>query len=218
MPNLKTLIPLLSSLQTIEGSPSIIGKLDFRDQLIDNLLIQLTELLQQKANLRRTATEANPAVQRVNLEIETTKNSLRNALNGAISNYNVLLENLRNRLNQVNANINRLPSAERRKLGIQRKFTFSDNTYDLLMQRKAAAGITLATNQSDWSIVEYARTEQDLLWPKGKFIYLLSFFLGLLIPAVIVIIADQLSTRIKNKGDIACCHTDSNARFNSKRQ
>ncbi len=200
---IQNLRSFVNSLQTIEGSPSIIGSLDIDDQLIDNLLIKLTELIQQKANLKRTATEANPAVQRVNLEIETTKDALRNSLNGAISNYNVLLESLKNRLNQVNATINRLPSAERRKLGIQRKFTFSDNTYDMLMQRKAAAGITLATTQSDWSIVEYARVEEGLLWPKSKFIYLLSIFLGLLIPAGLVIIADLLSTRIKNKEDIA---------------
>jgi capsular exopolysaccharide synthesis family protein len=199
---LQNLRSFVNNLQTIEGSPSQIGSLDFRDQLIDNLLLQLTELLQQKANLKRTATEANPAVQRVNLEIETTKDALRNALNGAISNINVLLESLNNRLNQVNTTINRLPSAERRKLGIQRKFTFSDNTYDMLMQRKATAGITLATNQPDWSIVEYAKVDTELLWPKSKFIFLLSIFLGLLIPAVLIIIADLLSTRIKNKEDL----------------
>jgi len=199
---LQNLRSFVSNLQAIEGSPSQIGSLDFQDQLIDNLLIQLTDLLQQKANLRRTATEANPAVQRVNLEIETTKEALRNALNGAISNINVLLESLNSRLNQVNATINRLPRAQRRKLGIQRKFTFSDNTYDMLMQRKATAGITLATNQPDWTIVEYAKVDRDLLWPKSKFIYLLAIFLGLLIPAVLVIIADLLNTRIKNKEDI----------------
>jgi tyrosine-protein kinase Etk/Wzc len=204
---LQNLRSFVNNLQTIEGSPSQIGSLDFRDQLIDNLLIQLTELLQQKANLRRTATEANPAVQRVNLEIETTKDALRNALNGAISNINVLLESLNNRLNQVNSTINRLPSAERRKLGIQRKFTFSDNTYDMLMQRKATAGITLATNQPDWSIVEYAKIDQDLLWPKTKFIYLLSIFLGLLIPAILITIVDLLNTRIKNKEDVASATT-----------
>jgi capsular exopolysaccharide synthesis family protein len=200
---LQNLRSFVNNLQTIQGSPSQIGSLDFQDQLIDNLLIQLTDLLQQKANLRRTATEANPAVQRVNLEIETTKDALRNALNGAMSNINVLLESLNNRLNQVNAKINRMPSAERRKLGIQRKFTFSDNTYDMLMQRKATAGITLATNQSDWSILEYAKVDRDLIWPKSKFIYLLSIFLGLVIPAVLVIIADLLNTRVKNKEDIA---------------
>ena len=100
--------------------------------------------------------EANPVIQRVNLEIESTKEALRNALGGAINNLSAVAENLKNRLRQTNVTISKLPSAERKKLGIQRKFEFSDNTYDLFMQRKAAAGIALATNDSDWNIIEYA--------------------------------------------------------------
>ena len=199
---LQNLRNFINNLQTIEGSPSQIGSLNVQDQLIDNLLIKLTDLIQQKATLKRTATEANPVIQRVNLEIETTKVALRNALNGTVGNYNVLIENLRGRLNQVNATINKLPSAERRKLGIQRKFTFSDNTYDLFMQRKAAAGISLATNQSDWTIVENAKVSKDLIWPKVQFIYILAFFLGILFPVLIVLVIDLLDTRIKNKEDI----------------
>ena len=201
---LQNLRNILSNLENITASAISTGSLEFDDPMIDNLMIKLTDLYQQKANLRRTATEVNPIIQRVNLEIQTTKEALRNALNGAINNTNVVIENLNNRLRQTNATINKLPSAERRKLGIQRKFEFSDNTYDLFMQRKATAGIALATSESDWKIIENAKinTYLGLISPNKKFIYLLAIFLSLVVPSVIILVLDALDNRIKSKKDI----------------
>ena len=201
---LQNLRNILSNLENITASAISTGSLDIDDPMIDNLIIKLTNLYQQRANLRRTATEANPVIQRVNGEIQTTKEALRNALNGAINNLNVVIENLNYRLQQTNSTINKLPSAERRKLGIQRKFEFSDNTYDLFMQRKATAGIALATSESDWKIIENAKinTYLGLVSPNKKFIYILSLFLSLVIPSLTIIIIDALDNRIKSKKDI----------------
>ncbi len=201
---LQNLRNILSNLDNIAASAISTGSSDIKDPMIDKLIIKLTDLFQQRANLRRTATEANPVIQRINGEIETTKVALRNALNGALNNLNVLIENLKYRLQQTKANINRLPGAERKKLGIQRKFEFSDNTYELFMQRKATAGIALATNESDWKIIENAKvnTYMGLLSPNVKFIYLLAIFAGLFIPSIIILIVDMFDNRIKSKKEI----------------
>jgi len=202
---LSNLKAFLNNLDNMDGTTETSSAaLNIEDAMIDNLIIKLTELNQNRAQLRRTATEANPMLQRVNLEIRTTKDALRNAINGAINTHNVIIEDLYSRLQQTNNTINKLPGAERRKLGIQRKFEFSDNTYDLFMQRKATAGIALATNESDWSIIESARLDEanGLISPKINFVLLLAIILGLGLPAVIITIFNYFDDRIKNKKDI----------------
>ena len=193
----------INNLDNIESVGLATGNIGINDPMIETLLIELTTLTQQKANLRRTATDANPAVQRVNSEINSTKEALRNALNGALGNLNTVNENLTSRLNQVNYSISRLPSAEREKLGIQRKFEFSDNTYDFFMQRKADAGIALATTTSDWTIIEDAKTDGVIISPKKKFIFFVSFVLGFAIPVLIILLRDQFDNKIRSKEDIS---------------
>ena len=131
------------------------------------------------------------------------RNALREVLNEIIASTNLALSDISNRLRETNATINRLPGSEVRKLGVERKFQFSDNTYDLLLQRKAAAGIAIATTVSDWSIIERARLAKDLpVSPNTKFIFLMALILGSGLPASVILVLDALNTKIKDKDDI----------------
>jgi capsular exopolysaccharide synthesis family protein len=196
---------VMNNLESLEGvsnisAPSSVG---IEDPLMSSLLIKLSELNQQRLQMGRTATAANPIIQRIDLEIASHRAAIRENLEESISSTNMALSDLNNRLRETNTTINRLPGSEIRKLGVERKFQFSDNTYDLLLQRKAAAGIALATTVSDWQIVERARLTSNVpVSPNSKFIYLLAIFLGLTLPAAFVLILDALNNNIKDKSDI----------------
>ena len=196
---------ILSNLESLEGvsnvsAPATVG---IDDPLLSNSLIKLSELNQQRIQLGRTATDANPVIQRIDLEIKTTKDALRDNLNGAINTTNITIDDLNNRMVATNSTINRLPSTERRKLGIERKFEFTDNTYDFLLQRKAAAGIALATSVSDWEIIEMAhRSRAWPVSPNTKFIYFLALILGLGIPTAIVLALDFFNNTVRSKEEL----------------
>src|SRR5690606_9470904 len=114
----------------------------------------------------------------------------------------LLLSDVNARFAQTNEMINRLPSAEIRRLGVQRKLSFSDNTYELSFERKAAAAIALATNVSDWIIVEWAKADDIPISPNVKFIFLLAIILGLDIPASYISLINYFNNSIKDKNDL----------------
>jgi len=196
---------VLSNIESAAGvsnisAPSSVG---VDNTVLSNLLLKLTELHQQKAQLERTATEANPVFQRTLLEIKTTKDAIKDNLKGAISSTNIAIENAEDRLRQTNSTINRLPSTQRRRIGIERQFEFTDNTYDMLLQRKAEAGISLATNVSDWKVIENASVEGNSpVSPKTKFLLMLAIVLGLVIPAFVIVTKDYFDDKVKSKSDI----------------
>jgi capsular exopolysaccharide synthesis family protein len=196
---------VMSNLESLEGvsnisAPSSVG---IDDPLLSSLLIKLSELNQQRLQMGRTATAANPIIQRIDLEIASHRAAIRDNLEEAITSTNLAMSDINTRLRETNTTIGRLPGSEVRKLGVERKFQFSDNTYDLLLQRKAAAGIALATTVSDWQIVERARQMGGApVSPKTNFIFLLAIFLGLTLPAVFVLVMDALNNNIKEKSDI----------------
>ncbi len=196
---------ILGNLESSEGlsSFSTSSSNDIAEPLLTNLLITLSELTQQRVQVGRTATEANPIVQRLNLEITTTKNSLKEYLLGAISTTNIMKDDLRARINANNRLINRLPSNERKKLGIERQFEFTDNTYDIFLQKKADAGLVLATNSSNWKVIEYAKMDGNGPVSPNKIIILFIFlFLGSSIPLLLIIVIDFFNTTITSKEDL----------------
>lgn len=195
---------ILNNLESLESvsrisAPASVG---VDDPILSNLLIKLSDLNQQRIRMGRTATDANPVIQRLELDIKATKDALRDNLAGAINTTNIKVNGINGRIAQTNQMINRLPSASIRKIGLQRRFDFSDNTYELFQERKAAAAISLATNDSNWTIVEHARPEDTPVSPKSKFLILLAVFLGIIIPAAILLIKDYFNDKIKSKSDI----------------
>mgnify|MGYP000530738092 CR=1 FL=1 len=196
---------ILNNLESLESVSKISAPISvgIDDPILSNLLVKLTDLNQQRIQVGRTATEANPVIQRIDLDIRTTKNALRDNLTGAINTTNIKINDINSRIAQTNQSINRLPSASIRRLGIERRFEFTDNTYELFQQRKAAAAIALATNESDWAIVESARMDGNSpVSPKKKFILLLALFMGLIIPAVIILAKDYFDNTIKGKAEL----------------
>ena len=49
--------------------------------------------------------------------------------------------NLKKRITQVEAELNKLPGTERRLINIQRKFDLNNTVYNYLLEKKAEAGI-----------------------------------------------------------------------------
>lgn len=182
------------------SAPSSVG---INDPMLSDLLIKYSDLIQQRAQLSRTATEANPLMKELDFKIQTTKNALRDNLEEAARSTNIAIKDLQSRLNKVNASIRRLPRTEIRKLGIERKYQFSGNTYDLLLQKKISAGIALATNVSNWEIIEPARREGSRpISPNTLFIYLLATVLGIGLPMFVLLVMNYFSTEIKDKTQI----------------
>ena len=173
------------------------------DQVLVDLIIKLNDLQQRKVLLRRGATEANPAVQRINLEIKTTSDALQKNLLGTIDKTELAISDMQSRLNEAIYKINRLPSAIRRELGVTRKFEFNENTYDMFLQRKGAAALTLATNSPDWQVIEKADlTQEGPVSPNKLFFVMLGFISCLVIPAGLVIGENYLNDKIKDRHEI----------------
>ncbi|MBK8708135.1 MAG: hypothetical protein IPN30_06530 [Flavobacteriales bacterium] len=60
-------------------------------------------------------------------------------------------------LSRTNYQYSQLPEQERQLVNIERKFKLSDNLYNYLMEKRAEAGIAIASDQIDKSIVDQAR-------------------------------------------------------------
>ncbi len=121
-------------------------------------------------------------------------------LRSLIESNQIALDNLNSRIAKIELEVQKLPGTERQMIDIQRKFTINDQIYTFLLEKRAEAGITRASNTSDHKILDIARPENaELVKPNTSMNYLIALLSGGGIPLVLILLVNFFNTRITDK-------------------
>ncbi|MTI31902.1 GumC family protein [Xanthovirga aplysinae] len=195
-------------LEDINNMDDIVKYASITPENIDNpalydLIVELSELSREKSGMEYSAKKSNPALQVLELKVNRTTEQLKNTILNIISSNEIRLNELNNRIANINNEINKLPINEKELMGLERQLVFLDKKHEYWMNKKAEAEITLAANTSENQIIDYARiTANSPISPQPKKTYLLSIFIGLLAPAFLIVVKDRINKKIQSKGDL----------------
>lgn len=174
--------------------PSGIG---IEDPFLNGLIENLLELQSEKSRMLASQTEASPAVKEVNRKITDLNISIRENLNNVDFNSNSLIKDLGNRISEIEKSFASLPETEQNLIRIQREFSLTENIYNYLMERRAEAAISKASNEANNKIVEPARGGIQIS-PTPLKNYLISILLGLFFPVSFVVVRELFRTKIED--------------------
>ncbi|WP_372753580.1 GumC family protein [Labilibaculum sp.] len=182
------------------ASPSVVGIVDAG---LNAQVLKLAELYSRKSSLTFIAREKNPSVLMVNNEIANTLASLDENLKNLLSNSEVELKSLSRRLDQINAELASLPKTEQKLINIKRRFDLNNELYTFLLQKRAEAAITMASNVSDAQVLDPASIDTSVkVGPKTTINLLIGLILGLAIPFLLIVVGDYFNDTIQSKDDI----------------
>lgn len=181
-------------------SPAIMG---INDQLLNKLVSDLSAYNQEKKVLEYSVKTSNPQLDVITLRINNTVESLIEVVRNIIQGTQIERHDLNAKIAQVDREIQKLPLTERDMIKIKRKFDLNDNIYNFLQQKRAEAGIASASNTSDSKILDLASESSSYsISIKKKLILIIAFAMGLVIPAVIIIITSLFNGQICAREDI----------------
>lgn len=181
-------------------APSSIG---IDDPLLTSLIQQLSKLGTEKSVLSISAKEKNPSWFVLEDKINSVKRELVENIRGLIANSRITIEELNKRIVVLEKSVNQLPDNERKLVNIQRKFNLNDNIYTYLLQKRAEAGISRASNMPDCQVVEIADGRSaSLVAPKKVVVFAVALFFGLLIPTLFSLVRIWLNDKILSKEDL----------------
>ncbi len=181
-------------------APSVVG---VTDPTLNNLVAKLSDLYSRKSALSYNAKESFPGLIAINKEIEQTKQMLNENLRNLINSVQIEIKNIQNRKSQISAQLSRLPKTEQAFINVKRQFDINNELYTFLLQKRAEAEITKASNTPDIQILDHARPETAVkVWPKTTRNALLGLLLGLAIPGIIITLSYNLNTKITKKEDV----------------
>ena len=177
------------------------ASLGIEDPILNNILLELSKLHNEKARLLLTTTERSPSVQAINKEIEQSKATLEENLRSIRAASDIMMRDLNERIATKESRVNQLPQTERELIGIERIFNINDATYNFLLEKRAEAGISLASNMPDHKVVDPARFE-SIVSPRRQMNYALALALGIFLPGMFLVMRDFFNTRILDKDEV----------------
>jgi len=170
------------------------------DPVLNNLVIEITRLSADLAaqNLS-TGARSNPTVIAMERKVKNLTASLAQTAEGLVQQAEMSLAEVNRRLGGINYQSAQLPADERRLVNIERKFKLSDNLYNYLMEKRAEAGIAIASDQVDKTVVDTASTLGRKPVSPNKILVLGgAFAMGLFLPIGFILIRDLLRDRIND--------------------
>ncbi|MEB2778386.1 polysaccharide biosynthesis tyrosine autokinase [Algoriphagus sp. D3-2-R+10] len=179
-------------------APSVIG---VPDPLLNGLIQTLVTLSQERRKLLATVNENHPEVLKIDVQMEKVQDALFENVVNLIENTKQKRSSIQRDIRFYDAEFSTLPESESEYSGIFREFKLRESLYTYLLEKRAEAGIAMASNVSDNAILDAAR-KGTLIFPKKQQNYGLAIVLGFLLPFGFVVVRDIFDDTIKDQRDL----------------
>ena len=197
--NLENYINTSQSYSNITA-PAVIN---IEDATISPKITTLTQLSAQKEKLQTEVTDNHPTLITINQEIETAKKVLLENILSVKKVIKLSLKNSKQRLNNYNYQLKKLPVKEQKLLAYQRKYAMTETNYKYLLQKRYEADIAIAASVSDITVLDKAKdTGQISSEPRTSFNYVIALLLSVILPLFVLITLEIIDTKIHTVEEI----------------
>ena len=177
--------------------PSSIG---IPDPILTSLMTELIAAQAQRSNLIANNQEKNPLVNKLNIKIDNIKNTIIDNISAVRQTTDISIDEMNKRVSKIEAKISNLPKTEQQLGGFERKFRLNDAIYNYLLEKRAEAKITQASNLPDDIIIEPAsQVGAGPISPNPTKNYLIAFILGIGFPFSYLIMRKALNSKIETQ-------------------
>ena len=181
-------------------APTVVG---IDDPTIIEKVGRITQLAVKRRNELTHFQPDAPVIKRIDLEIESLRQSLLQTVQSALHTLNQEMELIDKKIKKIEAQINKLPEEKQILLGLKRKYDLKQEIYNTLLQKRNEAGIVKASNVSDLKIIDNAKdVGQPPVAPNRQINYLIALAAGLFLPALIIIILFFLDNKVHDISDV----------------
>ncbi len=144
----------------------------------------------------------NPVVQNYDKQLETSRASLLRNVETYKKSLQVGLEQLSQQNNTFSSRLRTVPAKERNYLDFARQQNLKQELYLYLLQKREETAISKTSTISSSRIIDYSKSELVPFKPKRSVFAMIGIIIGILIPAVYLIIKELLNVRVQVKSDI----------------
>lgn len=178
------------------------ASMGIQDQILNNLMSELITAQAQRSNLIENKQEKNPLVKKLDIQIANAKRTISDNISAVRQTTDISIDEMNKRIGRIEARISNLPKTQRQLGGIERKYRLNDAIYNYLLEKRAEAKITKASNLPDNMIIETAKASSSPVSPNKKKNYFLALVMGMGLPFGFLILKNLLNNKVETQDDI----------------
>jgi capsular exopolysaccharide synthesis family protein len=171
------------------------------DPILGGLMEQMMTIQAEIRLLTRTDKVKNPIILEKNRVLLELKEAILEAVKNQKSTNEIRLDFLKKGIHELEKQLNYLPIAERQLVNIKRNYSLLENLYVFLLQKRAEAGISMASNSSDIIVVNPPKASGPIS-PLVSRNNTIAFGIGVAIPILILILLELLNNKVQSREDV----------------
>ncbi len=169
---------------------------------VSSLINQYNELVLQRNSLLESGTPQNPTVRALTDRLDSLRENLLDNINSSINSYEIRLRELNQLDQRAEGEFSTFPGLEKGIRSIERQQQIKEQLYLFLLQRREESAISYAATSPVAKVIDPAFTLDEPVDPKPWLILVGGFFVGLIIPLLIIFVKNFLDTKVHHKGDL----------------
>lgn len=178
--------------------PSSVG---ITDQILIELVSEIIKIQTDIKMLTRSDKLESPFVADGRKRINVLKGDILESIDNQKSVDKIKLDFLGKNIKEIEKQLSTLPLAERQFINIKRNYALLESLYVFLLQKRAEAGISKASNTSDIVVVNPPIANGPIS-PSTSRNYFLGLSLGLTLPFIFFVILELSNTRVQSREDV----------------
>ncbi|MGA9324939.1 MAG: GNVR domain-containing protein, partial [Salegentibacter sp.] len=164
---------------------------------------KIISLAEERSNYQYSLKENSPVFNDIDRQINSVKSILLENISSSRGLLNTELQDINRKISEAEAKIRKLPQEQQDLLQIQRKYSLSEKTYNMFLEKRGEAGLIKAANVSDVMIIDKAKdTGGGQIGPNTQLNYVMAMLVGGVIPLTFVFLLVFLNTNVVNAQEV----------------
>lgn len=170
--------------------------------VVEEQIAVYNEILLKRNNLAENSSDENPLVKDYNKQLAGIRNSILRSTDSYIANLQSGLANMDKAQNATSEVIAQAPKQAKLLLSHERQQLVMEELYLFLLQKREETQLSQTFTASSTRIITPPYGKMKPVSPKKALMIIISFILGLAIPAGSLFIAESFNTKIRSKKDM----------------
>lgn len=202
---LRTTYEYLSS--TRDDSQQIPVYSNIENGAILQRISEYNQMILRRNNHLAYSSAQNPLVVDLNKQLASLRASIVNALSNEISVLQMQQNALRATRNEAVSRVAKNPRQANYLLSVERQQKVKESLYLFLLQKREENELSQAFTAYNTQLVEPAHGSWTPIEPVSERIYLMAILIGLLLPALIILLKEVLTTTVQHRDDFKLMQT-----------
>lgn len=185
-----------------KGNQLLPGNSGLESSSLENQISEYNTMQLQRNNLVANSSEQNPLVINLDQSLKATRRAIISSIDNLVVTLNTQLRDLRQSEQQTTAHIAANPTQAKYLLSVERQQKVKEALYLFLLQKREENELSQAFTAYNTRVITPPTGKMTPTTPVKRNILLIAFFLGLLIPIVILFIMENMNNSVRSRKDL----------------